>query len=199
MAELAGCSFGAGFIGDDNRPDTSISKDWRPGLSGLCYPHGLAPPYLGRCEAVSHLLRFTYSWAMGTEHKGLKPGLLHHEKCENCRETRPALKIQIDDEDPLVSIERYIACGTFVWNFSVGLRAMHHVTKAMEDVVRACSAHANYHVHFWNYLYPRRKLVPESLGVLDNEEQAHVASMDAYSRVVSDAVERREEWRARKH
>ncbi|MFJ4167893.1 hypothetical protein ACIPY3_00135 [Paenarthrobacter sp. NPDC089714] len=76
------------------------------------------------------------------DHKTLDQGLLHHEKCDDCRETRPALKTYIDSEDPLVSVERYIQCGSFVWDFSVGLLAAHHVTKTMESVVRACSAHA---------------------------------------------------------
>ncbi|QOT16022.1 hypothetical protein [Paenarthrobacter sp. YJN-5] len=132
------------------------------------------------------------------DHKSLEQGLLHHEKCDGCLETRPALKTYIDTEDTLLSVERYIQCGSFVWDFSVGLLAEHRATKGLENVVRACSAHANYHLHRWEYLFPRRKQVPESLAMLDNEEQAHEASLDAYSRVIVDAVEWRETWRAGK-
>ncbi|NWL35185.1 hypothetical protein DM791_20130 [Paenarthrobacter nitroguajacolicus] len=160
----------------------------------------MAVAVLGMCNRATAIILLIYHCRMGIgEHRALDQGLLHHEKCEGCRETRPALKTYIDTEDLLVSVERYIQCGAFVWDFSVGLLATHKVTNSLENVVRACSAHSNYHLHKWNYLYPRKKLVPESFCMLDNEEQAHEASIDSYDRVIVEAVEWRDAWRTRKH
>lgn len=132
-------------------------------------------------------------------HEPLDKGELHHERCEKCVETRPAIKMYIDNDDPLVAIDRNTQCSGHVWDFSVGLMAHHSVTKTMEHVVRACSAHSNYHLHEGDFLRPRKPKVSKTFGTLDNEEQAHQAYLDSTMRIIGDAVEWRDQWRPKKH
>lgn len=129
------------------------------------------------------------------KHNTLEQGSMYHPKCDSCTETRPALKFYLDFDDPLRVIERHIKCDNFVWDFSIGLHGLHPALKKETSIVRACSAHANYHVHWWDYLYPRRDQVPKSYAVLDNEEKADHAYHDAVTYVIDDAFERRAQWR----
>jgi len=132
-------------------------------------------------------------------HEKVEAGKLYHERCDSCEETQPALKFYLDFEDPLKVIERHTKCGEYVWDFSIALHGYHGVVRDLTPIVRGCSSHSNYHVHWWEYLYPKRKKVPKSKGVLDNEEQADRAYHEARVSIIDRAFQRREEWRPGKH
>ncbi|WP_104044812.1 hypothetical protein [Arthrobacter sp. ZGTC412] len=128
-------------------------------------------------------------------HGPLEQGLLYHEKCEGCVPTRPPLKMSLDEDDLLIAIDRHTRCEGFVWDFSVGLMADHKVTRMMEHVVRACSAHANYHLHKGNYLRPKKLKVSKTFGTLDNEQEADDAYNQSAMTIIGDAIEWRDRWR----
>ncbi|MGV3017674.1 hypothetical protein, partial [Rothia sp. 88186D007BW] len=85
-----------------------------------------------------------------------------------------------------------------VVNFSVGLMAYHTPLKGVVDVIRACSAHENFHYHVGDYLRPKKKLPARGIRVLNSAEDSHEAYDEACSYVIGEAFERWREWHPKK-
>lgn len=137
-------------------------------------------------------------------HQNLVPGTPFHRRCEECTETIPAIRYALDDDQQLEAIDRHITCASFsrenplVVNFSVGLQAYHPPLGAKTDVIRACSAHNNFHYHVGDYLRPKKKLPAQSMRELHSAQDSQEAYDEACTYIIAGAYERWREWQPKK-
>ena len=134
------------------------------------------------------------------QHKRLSEGTLYHEqqKCSTCERTNPPIRVFLDAENGLEILDNHISCEGLVWDFSVGLLVHHSRYQGRTPyVLRACSKHANYHLHKWSPLRPFAKNeTVQSLGVLDSLQEADEAYKNSQKLVAEIGIRKWwSEWR----
>lgn len=117
-------------------------------------------------------------------------------ECPECLRP-PAVKIMLDDDDEVRGIRRTFFCGEATVDFSIGVQAWAGPRKAFVDVVRACSSHANYHVHWWHHLRVSETSVEEKYP-LNAQEDVNRAYMDASVNIFPRYEEWRNKWAAKR-
>ncbi|MGH1977036.1 hypothetical protein [Rothia sp. L_38] len=131
---------------------------------------------------------------MADKHKRLKPGQLYHpqETCSTCEPTKPPIRVYLDHEHGLEILDNHVSCQGLVWKFSVGLLVRHpRYGQKTPYVLRACSSHANYHVHEWSPLRPfSRDGKVTSLRVLDSLQDADKAYGESQQLVQVHGIEK---------
>lgn len=130
----------------------------------------------------------------------VQQGAFSHEVCGHCFQDGTGVKAPIDEG--LLSITRVRFCESFEdspVNFNVMLMADHKVTKKLEHIVRACSSHANYHWHMWNYLKPKKPYSVREFGTIDSVDRMASALGDAQLNILEQAIEWRESWLPKKY
>lgn len=116
--------------------------------------------------------------------------------CPTCRKPRAA-KLYLDDEGQLLSISRVSRCARRVVDFSIGVQTYHKTRTKFVYVVRACTAHANYHWHWWHFLRVN-EIEVEPKRLLDTQDDLNAAYTDASHNVIPRALEWRDLWARRK-
>lgn len=116
---------------------------------------------------------------------------VHEEAVKDCPDCfrPPAVKMYLDDDDRVRGIARTFFCKDKPVDFSIGLMTFSSVRRKEVDVIRACSSHANYHVHYWHHLKVAEVSVLEKypLDTLDDV-------MRAYGSATANVYPRYEEW-----
>ncbi|MET3934976.1 hypothetical protein [Arthrobacter sp. OAP107] len=110
------------------------------------------------------------------------------KECADCYKP-PAVKMFVDDADRVRGITRTSFCADKPVGFSIGLMTYSSVRKQDVDVIRACSSHANYHVHHWHHLRVSETKVVEKYP-LDSPDDV----MRAYGSATANIYPRYEEW-----
>lgn len=137
-------------------------------------------------------------------HRNLTPGHLEHY-CDSRQQGNAVIAYILDDPgDYYITIARKNDCDHGVYNFSMGVRSSHHMSKpnptnlASDDntveVARDCSAHANYHRHVTDYLRPFSAERVTSKWPLDTLEDVRRAYHYAIQLLIADPWEVREQW-----
>lgn len=127
-------------------------------------------------------------------HKRLEEGSFRaHEdgvkECEDC--FRPAaVKLYVDDADKVRGISRTWFCKDNPVDFSIGLMIFSTTRKKEVDAIRACSTHANYHMHHWHHLKVNETDVNQ-IYPLDTIDDV----MNAHAHASENVLPRYEEWR----
>lgn len=129
-----------------------------------------------------------------TTHKKLTQGTFRpHEdgvrECGDCFKPAP-IKVYLDDEDKVRGINRTHFCGDLPVEFSIGLMTHSTVRGKEVDIFRACSSHANYHLHRWHHLKVNETLV-RPMYPLDSQDDV----MRAFAHASANVFPRYEEWR----
>lgn len=115
--------------------------------------------------------------------------------CDDCFRPR-ALKLFLDDEFITRGIARTWFCKDNPVDFSIGVMTFSSVRKCFVDVMRACSAHANYHVHWWHHLKVNEKSVQEHYP-LNTQDDVIAAHQDASANVFPRYTEWKAKWSRR--
>lgn len=137
---------------------------------------------------------------MADKHGKLAQGKLEHDlkACGSCERTNPPIRIYLDQQNGLEILDNHTVCQGQTWLFSVGLLAHNPRYKGrVPYVMRACSSHANYHLHEWHPLRPFSKNEKvSSFGVLDSLEEADKAYRHSQSYIPEEGIKRWwQEWK----
>lgn len=117
-------------------------------------------------------------------------------ECPDC-ERRPVVKMMLDDENLVHGLARTHFCRREPINFSIGVQVWSGPRKQYVYAIRACSSHANYHVHWWHHLKVNEVGVDEKFK-LDSREDVKRAYVDASANVFPRFEDWRARWAARK-
>lgn len=133
-----------------------------------------------------------------TAHTRLEQGAFryHRDPCPDCSRP-PAAKLFVDDDNQVRSVVRTAFCNRKPVDFSIGLMVWSGPRKSFTYAIRACSAHANYHVHWWHKLRQSEVRVT-SLFLLMDQDDVIRAHRDAAFNVLSRYEEWRDKWNAKK-
>lgn len=138
-------------------------------------------------------------------HHRLVEGARFYCYCSQCAEGSATIKTMLDDEGKTLLIDRHITCPTtipgkiLIYNFSIGLLHYHPVLNGLTHVIRACSAHYNFHYHRWFYKHPtQNRGIVEGIRPLNSILESHEAYREALDYISVNFYERIEEWLAKK-
>lgn len=138
-------------------------------------------------------------------HHRLTEGTRFYCYCEQCVEGSVTIKTVLDDEGKILLIDRHVECSktvlgkSLMYNFSLGLQHYHPDLNRLTYVIRACSAHYNFHYHRWLYTHPAmNRGIVEGGRPLNSILESHGAYHEALDYVSANFYERIEEWLAKK-
>ncbi|MBD1541047.1 hypothetical protein G9E11_02000 [Arthrobacter sp. IA7] len=114
------------------------------------------------------------------------------KECPDCFRPAP-IKMYLDDEDKVLGINRTFFCRDEPVSFSMGLLTYSSVRGKEVDVIRACSSHANYHVHHWHHLRVAETKINEMYPI-DSHDDLIRAHGHASHNVFPRYAEWKKEW-----
>lgn len=120
----------------------------------------------------------------------------HSDPCPTCWRP-PPVKVYLDDAKEVKGINRTFFCDDAPVNFSIGLMVWASFRSKFTDAIRACSAHSNYHVHWWHKLSLSETRIVEQY-VLDDLDDVLRAHAHASANIFGRYEDWRTAWNARK-